>query len=142
MGQVISIEQLKIEREQKLRSYAFKHFPWQELELIQLYILQPLCEGWSKQKQIIVTEATYRLVFDAYFLGLKARKKRKSLKKISVIDDRIFAEEIRRLIENVMCDFMIPRCFSRQQRESMQILFQSLAQEWFLCGLVGGEAKE
>ena len=142
MGQVISIEQLKIEREQKIRSYALKHFPWQEMDLIQLYILQPLCEGWSKQRQIIVIEATYRLVFDAYFLGLKARKKRKGVKKTSVVNDRIFAKEIRLLIENVMRDFMISRFFSRRKRESIQILFQSLAQEWYLRGFIREESKE
>lgn len=142
MGQIISIEQLKIEREQKIRADALKHFPWEEMDLIQLYILKPLSEEWSNQRQILVLEATYRLVFDAYFWGLKAKKKQKGAKKSSIAYDPSFEQRIEGLIEQVMDDFLIQHYFSSQKQASIQTIFHSLAQEWFLRGLIREKAKE
>lgn len=133
MGQLIYLEQLKIEREQKIRSLAYKHFPWEEMDLIQLYILQPLSEEWSKQKQILVSEATYRLVFDAYLLGLKEKMRQSGSKKTP---NDIMDQTMDLLIEQITTDFRIHRLFSPHHQESIQILFHSLAQEWFLRGLM------
>lgn len=140
MGQIIAFEQLKIEREQKIRTYALKHFPWEEMDRIQLYILQPLSEGWSKQRQIIVLEAAYRLVFDAYFLGLQLQIKRRKRKKNKTEEyDSFFEQDLCLLVEQIVSDFLIDRLFSRHKQESIQILFHSLAQEWFLRGFMREE---
>lgn len=136
MSQIVYIEQLRIEREQKIRSYALSNFPWEEMELIQQYIIHPLSEDWSKQRQIIIAEAAFRLVFEAYILGLSEQKKGRTGKKRSndFTYDSLDDQKICQLIQKIMEDFVIYRFFSYQTQESIRVIFHSLAQEWFLRG--------
>lgn len=138
MGQIIYIEQVKIEQDQKIRSYALRHFPWEEMDLIQQYMINPLIENWSKQRQIIITEASFRLVFEAYIFGIRGQKKRKDSNKCSnhPVYDHLYDRKIDQLVDRVMEDFLIYRLFPHQTKESMHILFRSLAEEWFLRGLM------
>lgn len=136
MGQIIYMEQVKIERDQQIRSYALKHFPWEEMDLVQQYMIDPLSENWSKQKQIIVTEASFRLVFEAYVLGLQGQKKKIGAnKRLNHFEyDHHDDDKLDQLIKKVMEDFSFYHLFPYQTLESIQIMFFSLAQEWYLRG--------
>lgn len=138
MGQLVYLEQHRIKQNQRIRAYALKNFPWEEMDLIQQYIVVPLIEKWDKKKQIIITEATFRLVYESYVTGLGEQKYKKGTKQQSEHQawDQDSSQKAHHMIDKVMKDFLIYRIFTYEQQEPIKILFYSLVQEWFLRGLM------
>lgn len=128
MGQLIYLEHIKIEQEKKIRSEVLKQFPWQEIVSINQYFIAPMVELWGEPKQVIVKEAVFRLVFEAFILGVKARIRRSSKQ---WEED----QEVSQLVQDVMDAFSMFRVFPYRKRTSLRMLFTSIAEEWYIRGV-------
>lgn len=137
MGQLVYIEQIRIERQAKIRDVALRNFPWKEINSVNRYILDPMIETMSKPKQTIVQEAVFRLIYEAFVLGLTERSSRRSTPANSEYnrpDADLQDQLLRKLVRKIMDAFVMFRWFHYRMRKSLQIIFDSLAAEWFIRG--------
>lgn len=134
MGQIVHIDQIKIEREHQIRQFALRSFPWNEMETIQRYIIEPLIELWPEQVQIIVIEAAFRLAYESFVLGIKEKRKKKKTNADRCYDSESDSTKDQ-LVQKVINDLLLFRWLNRQKKHSLQIVFQSLSQDWFLRGM-------
>lgn len=134
MGQIVHIDQIKIEREQQIRQFALRNFPWKEMETIQKYILEPFIELWPEQVQTIVIEAAFRLAYESFVLGLKEKQIQKKANPGLFYDsDKNSLND--HLVRKVMNDFLLFRWLNHRKKDSLQVLFRSLSEDWLIRGM-------
>ncbi|SHF10565.1 hypothetical protein SAMN05444392_107213 [Seinonella peptonophila] len=130
MGQVIYLEPYLIAKEEEIRHYSLQVFPWSQIEEVKTTYFEPLTRFWTKQRRIMLDEATVRLLFEAFALGFKGQR-------LKLDQDRLvkqYQPTLDRMVERIISDFDLFRGLSSWKREAIEALFVKLTMCWFLKG--------
>lgn len=144
MGQLINLEHIRLIQQEKLRTEALKRFPWQEMERMCRDYLEPMVRFWSEQKQYMVLELVYRLVFEVYVYGIREAKKAKAQRRYLIdqhtwddVYHHFYQEECQKIVQETTHDFALFQWLDEWRCESVFILLENLARIWFIRGVQG-----
>ncbi|RAL23291.1 hypothetical protein [Thermoflavimicrobium daqui] len=141
-GEIIDFEQKYSERKEKLRVEALRTFPWDEVESFRNEALEPIIRSLSDQKRIILLEMAYRLIFEAYAVGMVEAKKALSLKRglsqevdWNTVYLHFYKKLGEELIQETINDFAIFYWMEEWNSQSIYFLFEDIFQGWFIQGI-------
>lgn len=116
MGQVVSIHNYQLQKQNRLKRKIFRIFPWQEVRGEYEASLRPLIEPQSKRQQLIIYEAFVRLLYESFSLGIQKRQQA--------------FQECERLAVKTMREFGLDRSLNGWTCTSLMLLFTTLSKQW------------
>jgi hypothetical protein len=144
MGDLIHIEQLRIAREEQLRRRTIRQFPWEEMKDARHRSLDPLVRHFTDTKRVILLELAYRLAYESFLCGVKAALNQAEHERAGPLYTGGEEEETaaaKSLAHRLLNEFAASRWLEEGWTETVTLLLEQLAEDWYQKGLAAGLAR-